>query len=176
VRILQRGGFIAPRVWIAENALRELSREAAQRTPLETGGLLLGYWSSGPNGEEVLVEDIIGPGPEAQHERRRFTPDAHWQCQQLATAYASSGRITTYLGDWHSHPGGSPTPSRRDRKTARAIAKSPAARAPRPLMLILGEGNDAAGRAQRWAARLFVWDGGRLHRAPLRKLRERPPG
>lgn len=33
-----------------------------------------------------------------------FLPDAGRQQDRLAEVYASSGRITAYLGDWHTHP------------------------------------------------------------------------
>lgn len=170
VRLL-RGPFVAPHVWVTDRALKQLALEANLHAPLETGGLLLGYWSSASGEEEVLIELIIGPGTHAQHERTRFRPDAPWQRRQLAAAYAASGRITTYLGDWHTHPGSAPAPSRRDRKTARTIAYEADARVPRPLMLILGSGSDAAG----WTPRLHLWDRRRLHEVAIGRVRDRPP-
>ncbi len=170
MRVLRRP-FVAPRVWVTDDALNQLAREADLHTPLETGGLLLGYWSSHPRKDEVLIESIIGPGPDAQHERSRFKPDASWQRQELADADGASGRVTTYLGDWHTHPGSVPAPSRRDRRTARTIARAHAARVPRPLMLILGGGDKATG----WIPRLHLWDRGRLHEVEMRRVRDRSP-
>lgn len=168
VRLLRRS-FVAPRVWVADEALEQLAHEAYQHEPLETGGLLLGYWSAAASEQEILIQAVIGPGPQAHHERSRFEPDAAWQRKQLADVYVASGRITTYLGDWHTHPGDAPSPSRRDRKTARAIANAGDARAPRPLMLILGGGNEASG----WTPCLHLFERGRLHEVAMRRLRER---
>lgn len=128
--------------------------EAARMAPLETGGMLLGYRV----GDEVVVQAITGPGPDAKHHRARFEPDAAWQQQELERVYAESGRITTYLGDWHTHPAGVPVPSRRDRKTARKVAREKSARAPRPLTAILGgEMRSAAGlRLYEYRGRDFV--------------------
>jgi integrative and conjugative element protein (TIGR02256 family) len=108
--------------------------------PLETGGVLLGY---GVDDDQVVVETMIGPGPRATHRRNRFEPDSRWQRTQIAEAYVRSGRISRYLGDWHSHPGGSANPSRRDQRTARRIGRHRGAKARRPVMLIMSNGSDS---------------------------------
>lgn len=111
--------------------------EAGRKAPLETGGVLLGW--SDPTDHEFVVCEMVGPGPRARHRHTRFVPDARWQRERIAELYASSGRTLRYLGDWHSHPGGGEQPSRRDERTARRIARARAARALRPLMLILAD-------------------------------------
>lgn len=89
----------------------------------------------------LTITDVIGPGPAAKHERFAFTPDTQWQVERIAELYARSGRRLSYLGDWHTHPLGRPTPSHRDRETLRTISRYPDARCPQPLMLILGGGD-----------------------------------
>jgi len=124
------------RVRIAAAVAAELRRESQHSAPLETGGVLLGFVDAdAPFAVEVLAQ--AGPGPDAEHRRHRFVPDSAWQTARIADVYSRSGRVITYLGDWHSHPGGSAWPSRLDRRTAARIARSKAARAPRPLMLIV---------------------------------------
>jgi integrative and conjugative element protein (TIGR02256 family) len=110
--------------------------EADDKSPNETGGMMLGYVS--PGGSALAVTDIIGPGPNALHRRSRFEPDGAWQQARLVERYAASGRITTYLGDWHSHPGGGPRPSREDVRTARRVARETDSRSRHPLCGILG--------------------------------------
>lgn len=46
----------------------------------------------------------------------------------------------TYLGDWHTHPNGSPALSRKDLRTLRRIARHPAARISQPVMAVLAGG------------------------------------
>lgn len=121
------------RAWITSGAVARIAHEMGLYPDQETGGLLLGYWG----GDEVVVTTITGPGPDARHGRTWFEPDSSWQADQLAHLYRDSGRVVTYLGDWHTHPGGAPLPSRRDRKTLRRIRSTPEARAPRPLMGIV---------------------------------------
>lgn len=140
-------------VLVPPSVMREMEADAERRAPEETGGVLLGY-TDRTDAMQIQVTDQIGPGPNAIHRRNFFYPDGKWQAQEIATAYASSGCVSTYLGDWHSHPGGSRRPSGLDRSTARRIALCGQARAPHPVMLILhGEAGDwqlAAYRRGRW--------------------------
>lgn len=130
-------------MWIARQLADDIARYAAAYPTLETGGMLLGYWAVGDDAgdssaDEVVVVATIGPGPQAQRGRTWLRPDHDWQLRQLEDAYVQSGRTVTYLGDWHTHPGGAPVPSRRDRRTMRAVRRSSSARTPRPLMMIVG--------------------------------------
>ena len=122
-------------VWISESVMRELCTEADRAYPLETGGVLAGYVAD--NGEPV-VRAVVGPGPEAVHNRHRFTPDHAWQCRQLDILFAESSGASTYVGDWHTHPDGLPQMSWLDRRTLRSIARHRDAGVARPLMLIGG--------------------------------------
>lgn len=130
-----------PNVWIGIAERDALTREAARAYPYETGGVLLGY--QGEN-ETIVITTIIGPGPNARHAHQAFVPDHEYHAREVAKVYSASGRRWTYLGDWHSHPGGAARLSWRDRATLQRIARSPAARARQPLMLI------AAGKQQSW--------------------------
>ena len=112
--------------------------------PKETGGVLTGYDA----GNGLVVTAIVGPGPEAIHEPHSYTPDYAYQDAEVERVYRESDRCHTYLGDWHTHPDGGATLSRRDRRTLRAIADYRPARAPAPVMGILA-GN------HHW--RLAVW-------------------
>lgn len=132
----RRRSLTGTRVWIAREVLREIRLEALSTAPLETGGMLLGYRP--PAEKPIVVERMIGPGPNAHHALTRFEPDGPWQEQELAELYLRSARRTTYLGDWHSHPRAAAIPSELDRRTARAISRHREARARRPLMLIMG--------------------------------------
>lgn len=134
-------------VWISTTNIEALRAEGERMYPLETGGILMGYWVIPLR--EVVITDVIGPGPNAQHDIKHFIPDADYHDAEIAERYNNSGRIITYLGDWHTHPGGGSYLSHRDRTTLRAIAKYSAARAPAPLMAILAGG-------PRW--RLVVWE------------------
>ena len=108
--------------------------EASRHYPLETGGILLGYANA--SGTQVVVRASVGPGPRAVHRRRGFVPDHAYHELQTARIYADSGRVWSYLGDWHSHPSGTLVLSRIDRRTLARIARAPDARVPKPLMIV----------------------------------------
>jgi integrative and conjugative element protein (TIGR02256 family) len=126
-----------PGVWIGVAERATLAREADRTSPRETGGILMGYRGAG---ETIVIASVVGPGPNAAHGYGFFVPDHEYHEREVARIYENSGRQWTYLGDWHSHPGGSAGLSKSDRHTLRRIAKSPEARAAAPLMLVLAGG------------------------------------
>lgn len=134
-------------IHIPSRQYAELLSEAWALSPMETGGLLLGR----ADDDLMVVTHVVGPGPQALHQRHRFEPDTDWQANGVARIWAAHPG-TEYLGDWHTHPGGKPRPSTLDRETLEEIAAYPAARQSRPAMLILAFGRN--GRVTPGAVRL----------------------
>jgi integrative and conjugative element protein (TIGR02256 family) len=136
----------------------EVTHEANRAFPNETGGVLMGYWwhasLEDPLGGCVVVAAVIGPGPLAIHKPRSFSPDHEYQEREVGRVYQASGRMSTYLGDWHTHPNGTGLLSRRDERTAIRIASAPRARAPRPVMLVLAGGDPWVPHA--WVANVVL--------------------
>lgn len=58
-----------------------------------------------------------------------------------------------YLGEWHLHPGGAPTPSGTDLEQMTAIANNPRYACPEPILVILG------GASPEWLMGAFVVTG-----------------
>ena len=139
--------------WFNRTVLESLAEEADRRYPLETGGIMAGYFAD--SGDAVVLH-VIGPGPNAAHSRRRFVPDHEWQCARLDELFKQSNGKLVYLGDWHTHPDSTGNLSWLDHRTLSAIAKHPAARLISPLMLIGG------GRVSSWQWRCHQYDGKRL--------------
>jgi integrative and conjugative element protein (TIGR02256 family) len=136
-------------VWIANAAIDNLVIEATEKSPSETGGVLLGYQVD--NGTATVVTAIVGPGPMAQHSRTAYVPDHDYQEKEIARIYAASERCTTYVGDWHSHPGGSLYLSRTDVRTLRTIARHKNARLSSPVMIV------AAFGTPEWNVAVWQW-------------------
>lgn len=134
-------------LYVPAPSLAELVAEGWRTWPDETGGVLLGI----DHGSDLEVNTVIGPGPRATHARYTFEPDSEWQAEQVAAAWHRNPALE-YLGDWHTHPGGTTRFSRLDTETAQSIADAPQARQPAPIMVVLALGADATGRAA--AARL----------------------
>lgn len=154
-------------VWTAESR-QAIRTEAGSSMPSETGGILLGNWQQ----DKILITHMIGPGPKAEHYPDSFTPDRDWQYEQIDLLFAETLGTIQYLGDWHTHPLGIPSPSKTDRLLLKAIATSPESKCPRPIMCILAPTPNNV-----WAERLFLYDAEpshgsfSLHR-PRKKLYE----
>jgi integrative and conjugative element protein (TIGR02256 family) len=134
------------KAWVAETVMEEIRHEADRASPLETGGVLMGYWVRA--GFEFVITTAIGPGPDAVHSRNSFTPDALFHEREIARLYRQSGRLHTYLGDWHTHPEAPAYLSADDQRTLRRIADHEEARAEMPIMGVLAGGDP-------W--RLAIW-------------------
>lgn len=131
-----------------------LFAEADARYPYETGGIVLGYRDT----TQLVIAAIIGPGPDAVHTRYDFSPDAEYQQREINRLHGIDPSRHQYLGDWHTHPNGSPRLSRRDKKTLKTIAGTQEARVAHPVMLLL------SGKPASWDCRVFEHRG---FRAPL---------
>lgn len=94
--------------------------------------------------DKWLIDEVIGPGPLARHSRFRFSPDIDYQHAEIAARYRATDGASTYIGDWHSHPGARHGGlSYLDRKALRRVMDEPSAQCPEPLMMILwGEPNE----------------------------------
>ncbi len=139
-----------PTVWIAQTALAYCESESNRAHPNETGGVLMGWHR--PQRHEITIVHAIGPGPHSAHEPYRYSPDADHHDEAVGEIYQRSGRLVTYLGDWHSHPRGSGVLSRTDRRTLGKIASHSPSRCLEPIMLVLGGLGDAG-----WSPAVHVW-------------------
>lgn len=140
------------KVWIASSVMQEMCRHAAELSPLETGGIMLGWRS----GNDCVVADMRGPGLAALHGRYNFLPDHSWQIAEIRAAFAATRGDLDYLGDWHSHPQGVAAMSSQDDTTLRKIAR----RVTNPLMLILAdtrEGSDWTAACWKFSRKRTMW-------------------
>jgi integrative and conjugative element protein (TIGR02256 family) len=120
--------------WLSLLARDAILEEAIRAGEVETGGVLLGYWGTKP--VEPVICAVTGPGPRAKHSPTRFRPDYAFHQHEIARIYRESKRTIVYLGDWHSHPGGTGDLSARDVRTLARISRFRAARISTPIMLI----------------------------------------
>lgn len=119
-------------VWLDPLARRRIAHEAARFRLLETGGPLFGYGDD----ERLTVVAVGGPGAKARHRPLSFVPDRAAVVRAIDAVWRVGERRYRYLGSWHTHPCGRPTPSGRDRKTTREMSRDDGVRLPRPLILI----------------------------------------
>lgn len=142
--------------------MSEIVADARLHQPRETGGILLGR----EHGGRIVVTHQIGAGPNAVHNPKSFTPDRDWQYDRIDTLYVEAHGNIAYLGDWHTHPGGVPEPSRTDRTLLRRTAQNPDCQCAQPVMLILGDTENDG----RWNAAAYRHSPS--HRMPKTRLIE----
>lgn len=103
------------RVLVAEHVMSILTqhRQTRRRDP-EAGGILLGEVN--PAGDVVLVNRASVPGPLDHATRHTFVRNHRW-AQGISTYefLNSNGRIV-YIGEWHTHPASTASPSLRDQQ------------------------------------------------------------
>lgn len=120
------------RVFVAEAVWAVMRREASRFRFRETGGILLGYRIS----SDIVITEATGPGPKARHQRNSFEPDSSYCQSRLTVAYQNTDGVISYMGEWHTHPCATVSPSRRDLRSMLAIANDPEARQPEPALCI----------------------------------------
>jgi len=143
--------------WLSKTAITAMLLDHVRHARAETGGVVMGYWVSD---REVVITAATSAGSRATHREDGYEPDVDHDQREIARIYQESGRLHTYLGDWHTHPDSGPGLSRRDRNTLRAIAADAGARAPEPLMVIIGSSVDGFTMAvwcRRVGARRTAW-------------------
>ena len=68
---------------ISGDTVRLMQQEAEDKFPDETGGILIGYWHSKAH---VTIISMVGPGPNARHDRTGFEPDYDFHDAEVARA------------------------------------------------------------------------------------------
>ena len=95
--------------------------EHAQTAPqaTEAGGILLGTAHQG--GGLVITEASV-PTWRDGRSRFGFLRSDHWHRYLAQSRWLSSGQSTRYIGEWHTHPEGVPSPSALDLREWRRLA------------------------------------------------------
>ena len=136
-------------VWVPRPILQSCTADATRYFPRETGGTFMGYWA---NAHEAVVTRLVDAGPLAVRGRASFEADQKWQLAEIARHYTASGQRHGYLGDWHSHPGATEGDlSLKDRAVLARIIRTPGARAPKPISMVL-HGSGSTWNASMWVA------------------------
>ena len=121
------------RMVIGNCQLERLHAHCAASYPLETGGVLTGYYNAGH--DTAIITRATEPPPDSQSGRTRFYRGTQGLNNMMEHLWENG---EYYLGEWHYHPNGSAYPSGVDISQMREIAKDSAARCPEPILLIIG--------------------------------------
>ena len=124
-----------PRLYLSDTADAAIRRHARTRRLVETGGPLFGYVDD--RSGDVVVAIAYGPGPGARHRPRSLRPDRAATQAAIREVHERSRGALSYIGDWHTHPGGAARPSGWDLRSLAAIASEQDVDLPEPVALIV---------------------------------------
>ncbi len=123
----------AASIWLSPAAIAAMVSAAAKAGGRETGGILIGRY-----GAEGWTADIVEATPKPKGSKSGW----FWFQRSndgLAALLASRWREGQhYLGEWHFHPGGAPTPSGSDICAMQKVARDDVYRCPSPILVIIG--------------------------------------
>jgi integrative and conjugative element protein (TIGR02256 family) len=142
-------GSLSPRRVRLSAAVKGFMLDEARRlAPNETGGILVGRC------ENDIVDVLFASdaGPLAASEPFRFVRDGE-HCQTFLEARAVELPGVDYVGEWHSHPNASPTPSARDIASFEEIAADPDYLTNSPLLVVVAPALE--GDAVGWSYTIF---------------------
>lgn len=120
-------------IWISPEAIAAMVEAAKKAGRSETGGILIGRY-----GPENWFADIVEATPKPKGSR------AGWFWFQRSNSGLSDLLADRwhdglhYLGEWHFHPNGAPTPSSSDVRAMWRIASDEEYRCSVPILVILG--------------------------------------
>lgn len=97
---------------------------------LEDGGILLGRY----RGPHIEVLDFTRSGAKDKRRPFSFTRQDPKHQKHAIKAWGGSSQTTTFIGEWHTHPSGPPTPSGIDTESWRGLVK--AAREPMVFVVV----------------------------------------
>lgn len=118
---------------IEEELLNKISNIAFDNFPNESGGLLIGNYSS--DFRTLHIKDFITPKTEKKSLffYKRSVSNLSETFKKL---YEEDGQY--YIGEWHSHPNGNSMYSSTDLNAVIPIAESKSVNIENPILLILG--------------------------------------
>ena len=136
-------GFIAPdrqyRVVIEVKALNAMEKVCQRADPDETGGILIGYYSS-DRSTAVIVEATPPPADSASA-HSWFVRGVAGLADLLQRRWRAR-TSTHYIGEWHFHPAPHVSPSPDDFEAMNDISASPTYQCLEPILLIWGRRRD----------------------------------
>lgn len=119
---------------IKQEMLSTLYKLCKDSIPNETGGILIGKYSEDLKRAQVTI--ITGAPEDSKSGRTWFHRGTNGLQQLLDELWERQGLF--YLGEWHYHPGGTPTPSIQDIVEMNKISKNKAYTCPEPILIIVG--------------------------------------
>lgn len=127
-------------VSLGRRHVERISRFCQEAGSRETGGVLIGRYVG--DHSCARVAEVTGPPIDSRAGRTSFYRGVRGLQERLLVLWREARGF--YLGEWHYHPGGSPTPSWTDRRQLQRIAGLRSYSCPEPILLIVGQDGGGA--------------------------------
>ncbi|MHB8089804.1 MAG: Mov34/MPN/PAD-1 family protein [Anaerolineaceae bacterium] len=121
---------------ITTNAHNALERECSKNENLETGGILIGYYSD--DHATAIITEITTPPSDSSAGHTWFHRGIHGLQSILLNRWQHTSTRTYYIGEWHYHPALQVIPSNEDNNQMKDISRSQNYQCKKPIMLIAG--------------------------------------
>lgn len=121
------------KVKLSKAAIVDMIDIADRAKGKETGGILIGFYSSDLS--SAWIEGVT-PAPDDSRAGLTWFIRGRLGLKKLLKRRWNDG--SHYLGEWHSHPEQSPAPSDDDLRALYNIARDPSYACTRPILAILG--------------------------------------
>ena len=146
----------AVRVEIAGQALESVFEECDRYDHVETGGRVIGHFTTDGDSLVIQARGVIEPGPNARRSRTSFFQDGDHQTEVFRRIEAEDPSIE-HLGNWHTHHvNGYPTLSGGDRATYRRVVNHQLHNPDFFYALLVTHRNDGRKGLGRYAVRHYV--------------------
>ena len=120
---------------IPPNLYKAISSEAKSHAGVkERGGILIGEF----RGPHIAITEMTLPGKDDEGSLFRFIRKDRSHQKRAMAAWRQSNKTKTFVGEWHTHPSGTATPSSIDKKTWKRLTMD----ARTPLIFIIAAPND----------------------------------
>lgn len=129
-------------VAFSRSCVDEMVKLAKKHFPREVGTSLVGSYSD--DGHVATVTGLAPLTRDSRGGRFTFTRGSAGLGEFFRKLFRVSRGREHYVGDWHSHPEGSPTPSATDSENAMGIANDSQALCPECILVILAINAGAA--------------------------------
>ena len=131
---------------IEKKAYEQMLHYCVISNPYETGGILIGNYSSNQATANIL--QITPPPKNSRHAKYNFWRSSRGLKGTLDTAW-KDGQY--YLGEWHYHPNAPADPSNTDIKQMITLSNNKKLKCPEPILIIIG------GNSNNWKISISVF-------------------
>lgn len=129
-------------VVVERHCFEEMVRLARRHFPNEVGTALVGSYSD--DGHVARITGLAPVTADSRGARTAFERGVRGLRDFLARLFRRSGGLEHYVGEWHSHPGGSAFPSSTDERNTMGVARDAGAQCAECILLIVAVDPDHA--------------------------------